>query len=116
MVAFFYRDAVPTELKRFLKTSRFLCKIRFGWNADRNPPLSPLIKGAGVYAAKPNLPDLGLRRLLFLKLTLMVRLQTAPTLVGAILYLRDKLRLYREFFSVFRLGVAKLSLPPLSID
>ena len=28
---------------------------------------------------KPNLPDLGLRRLLFLKLTLMVRLETAPT-------------------------------------
>ena len=28
---------------------------------------------------KPNLPDLELRRLFFLKLTVMVRLQTAPT-------------------------------------
>jgi hypothetical protein len=27
----------------------------------------------GEYTAKPNLPDLGLRRLLFLKLTLMVQ-------------------------------------------
>ena len=25
-------------------------------NADRNPPLSPLIRGVGEYAAKPHLP------------------------------------------------------------
>ncbi len=52
-----------------MKFSRFSRRIRFGWNAGRNPPLSPLIRGAGEYAAKPNLPALGLKRLLFLKLT-----------------------------------------------
>ena len=31
------------------------------------------------FGCKPNLPGLGLRRLFFLKLTVMVRLQTAPT-------------------------------------
>ena len=33
----------------------------------------------GVYAAKPNLPGLDLRRLFFLKLTPMVHRKTAPT-------------------------------------
>jgi len=28
-------------------------------DAGRNPPLSPLIKGAGEYTAKPHLPGLG---------------------------------------------------------
>ena len=34
------------------------------------------------FGCKPNLPGLGLRRLLFLKLTVMVRLETAPTGLG----------------------------------
>ena len=50
----FYKHSVLTGLKTVLKSSRFPHSIRFG--------------------CKPNLPVLGLRRLLFLKLTLMVRL------------------------------------------
>ena len=50
----FYTDTVATRLKRVLKSSRFPRRIRFGF--------------------KPNLPDLGVKRLFFLKLTLMVRL------------------------------------------
>ena len=60
-----YKHSVATRLKRFLKSSRFSRRIRFGWECRSH---------LGVYAAKPNLPDLGPRRLLFLKLTLMVRL------------------------------------------
>ena len=52
-VPLFYKDTIPTGFKRFLKSSRFPRSIRFG--------------------CKPNLPGLGLRRLFFLKLTLMVR-------------------------------------------
>ena len=32
-------------------SEKFVCKFRFGWNAGRNPPLSPLIRGAGEYTA-----------------------------------------------------------------
>ena len=31
----FYTDTVPTELKSGFGYTRFLCKIRLGWNADR---------------------------------------------------------------------------------
>ena len=47
-----------------------------GMQIASNPPLSPLIRGAGVYTAKPNLLGLELRRLLFLKLTPMVHTTT----------------------------------------
>ena len=53
------RSTQPTGLKRFLKLSMFRRRIRFG--------------------CKPNLPDLGVATVIFLKLTLMVRLQTEPT-------------------------------------
>ena len=42
----------------------FPCKTRFGWECRSH---------LGEYTAKPNLPVLGLKRLSFLKLTLMVR-------------------------------------------
>ncbi|MCY3743449.1 MAG: hypothetical protein OXH00_20745, partial [Candidatus Poribacteria bacterium] len=45
-------------LKRFLKSSRFPRRIRFG--------------------CKPNLPDLGVATVIFLKLTLMVWLGNRP--------------------------------------
>ena len=44
----FYTDAVPTELKRGLKSSRFPRRIRFG--------------------CKPNLPDLGTQTVIFSKI------------------------------------------------
>ena len=58
----FYKHTVATRLKRFLKSSRFPCKIRFGWNADRMNQRyegSPYGIPRGEYAAKPNLPGLG---------------------------------------------------------
>ena len=59
-----------TRLKSFLKFSRFLYGIRFGFKPRRNTPAKTL-------------PAWGSRGLCFLKLTLLVQLQTAPTLLGA---------------------------------
>ena len=53
------RQINPTGLKRFLKYSRSLCKIRCGW--------------------KPHLPDLGAEAVIFLKLTFMVETPVTPT-------------------------------------
>ena len=45
----FYKHAVATRLKRFLKSSRFPCKIRFGWNAGR------------IWASAPQITDWEIR-------------------------------------------------------
>ena len=74
-VTFFYRDAVAMRLKRPLKFSGFLRKIRRSFDADRMNQRyegSPYGIPRGVYAAKQRLLYWGPRRLLFLKLTLMV--------------------------------------------
>ncbi len=59
----FYKHSVLTGLKRFLKSSRFPRSIRFGWNAGRKckaeTNFAAYGQNLGVYAAKPNLLDLG---------------------------------------------------------
>ncbi len=79
----FYKDAVPTELKRALKSSGFPRSIRFGWNAGlkckAKTNFAACGQNLGEYTAKPNLPGLELRRLFFLKLTPMVHRKTEPT-------------------------------------
>ena len=60
-----------------MRSSRFPRCTRFGWNAGRKCKAKTNFAACGKpnlgeYAAKPNLPGLGLRRLFFLKLTLMV--------------------------------------------
>ena len=81
-----YKHSVATRLKRFLESSIFSRRIRFGWNADRKckaktnlPVFAACGQNLGEYAAKPNLPGLGSRRLFFLKLTLMGLGDPAPT-------------------------------------
>ena len=67
----------------FLKSSRFPRRIRFGWETEPTGPgaKAVIFSYIDTYGSvrKPNLPGRGMRRLFFLKLTPMVRFQTAPT-------------------------------------
>ena len=53
--------------KEFAMSDKSIYVLWCGWNADRNPPLSALIKGAGEDAVKPHLPQL--RKRVVIRLT-----------------------------------------------
>ena len=53
---FFYTDTIPTGFRRGLESSRFLCKIRFGWETEPTG-LGVSVESGSV--GKPNLPAWG---------------------------------------------------------